>query len=136
VFDGNTTNKFLSFGDQTVSTGQGLNTGFYFTNAQGSQVLVAYQFATGGGGLDRIPLTVTIEGSNSGNLTYGSSWTLISNNATTGLASVSTPSTYGTNQTIINAISYASYRILVTSKNDPSSSSNCVEIGELKLYLQ
>lgn len=136
VFDGSLSDKFLSFGDQTTSSGQGLRTGFYFTNAQGPQVLIAFRFATGNGGQGRVPLTVTIEGSNSGNLTRGSSWTLICNNVPTGLAGVaSSSSTYGTNRTVSNVISYASYRVLVTNKMDNSSSSNSVEIGEMELYL-
>lgn len=135
MFDGNPLTKFLSFGDQTVSSGEGLKTGFYFTNAHGSGVLVVYRFASGNGGQERVPLAVTIEGSNSGNLTLGSSWTLIGNNVPTGLLGVSSSSTYGTCQTITNAISYASYRVLVTNKNDNSSSSNSVEIGEVELYL-
>ena len=136
VFDGNSSNKFLSFGDHTASSGQGLRTGFYFTNAQGPQVLIAFRFATGDGGQDRVPLTVTIEGSNSGNLTRGSSWTLICNNVPTGLLGVSSSSsTYGTNRTVSNFISYASYRVLVTNKMDNSSSSNSVEMGEMELYL-
>ena len=65
VFDGSPSNKFLSFGDHTVSSGRGLKTGFYFTNALGPQVLVAFRFATGNGGQGRVPLAVTIEGSNS-----------------------------------------------------------------------
>ena len=136
VFDGSPSTKFLSFGDQTVSSGQGLNTGFYFTNAQGPKVLVAFRFATGGGGQNRVPLTVTIEGSHSGNLTRGSSWTLICNNVLTGLLGVSSSSsTYGTNRTVSNVISYVSYRVLVTNKMDNSSSSNSVEMGEMELYL-
>ena len=136
VFDGSPSSKFLSFGDQTASSGQGLRTGFYFTNAQGPQILIAFCFATGGGGQGRVPLTVTIEGSNSGNLTRGSSWTLICNNVATGLMGVSnSPRTYGTNSTVSNVISYASYRVLVTNKMDNSSSSNSVEMGEVELYL-
>jgi hypothetical protein len=135
VFDGNPSSKLLQFGDQTISTGQGLKTGFYFTNSQGPRVLVAFQFATGTGGSSRVPLAVTIEGSNSGTLTLGSSWTLICNNVLTGLLGITASATYGTYQTITNVNSYASYRVLVTNKQDNSSSSNSVEIGELELYM-
>ncbi|UJR19471.1 hypothetical protein I4U23_022602 [Adineta vaga] len=137
VFDGSPSNKLLQFGDQSVSTGQGLNTGFYFTLPQGSKVLVGYRFATATGGQHRVPLTVSIEGSNSGSLTVGSSWTVISNNASTGLLGVSgSSSTYGTYLPINNTIAYSSYRILVTGKYTTSSSSNCVEIGEMELCFQ
>lgn len=109
-----------------------MGTGVYVTLQRGASLLVAVQFCAANNLPERDPLTVTIEGSNqpSSALTLGSSWTLICNGLT-GLNPDPGRFAGGTVEYILNnMISYASYRLIITSKRNIT---NSIQYSEVKL---
>jgi hypothetical protein len=108
----------------------GLNTGFYLTLSQCAAALVQVRIGTGNDLTERDPLSITIEGSNGGDLTTGSSWTLIYSGST-GLANVTDRETFGPYQSISSMGSFASLRFLVTSKRDYS---DYVQYSEVEFF--
>lgn len=108
----------------------GLNTGFYLTLSQCAAAPVQVRIGTGNDLTERDPLSITIEGSNGGDLTTGSSWTLIYSGST-GLANVTDRETFGPYQSISSMGSFASLRFLVTSKRDYS---DYVQYSEVEFF--
>ena len=136
IFDRDIGSDYISFGscsNGTVSKSCGINTGFIVMPEQGATLLLAIRFTTSRSMFAGDPLTITIEGSNGtlSALMLGKSWSLIYNGST-GLDVDPGRATSGLVQCIINnAIWYASYRVLVTSKRGISGS---VQYSELKLF--
>ena len=136
ALDQNYVTKYLSFGNCSGSGNEidcGINTGFYVTPKQGPTLLLGIQFTTANDNPTRDPLSITVEGSNatSSTLMLGTSWSLIYT-VLTGLDEDPGRRFDGLFQCIpSNAIWYTSYRILVTSKRDSSSS---VQYSEVKLF--
>ena len=133
LFDNNSATMYASRGNSynETDTTAGLNTGFYVTVQQCRAVLTGFQFTVGSSQANRDPLTVTIEGSNSADLTKGQSWTFLYDGPT-GLAGVTTTRGNGLQQAINNIDSYISYRFLITAKRGPTS--NLVIYSDVKLF--
>ena len=122
AFVGNCSTKYNGYGlcnSGSSSTICGTNTGFYVTPIRGAFVVTDLRFCTGNDAAQRDPLTLTLEGSNQiTGLTLSSSWALIYSGST-GLDSDPGRSTSGVTQIFSsNAIAYASYRVIATSKRD------------------
>lgn len=136
IFDRDLGSDYISFGscsNGTVSKSCGINTGFIVMPEQGTTLLLAIRLTTSRDISASDPLTITIEGSNGtlSALMLGKSWSLIYNGST-GLDVDPGRTTSGLVQCIINnAIWYASYRVLVTSKRGISGS---VQYSEVKLF--
>ncbi len=135
IFDRNASSKYTNFGNcgSTLYTATcGTETGVYLTLQRGASFLVAIQFSAANNLPERDPLTVTIEGSNQSSsvLALGSSWTLIYNGST-GLNPDPGRYANGIVEYIPNnVISYASYRLLITSIRNIS---DAVQYSEVKL---
>jgi hypothetical protein len=121
ILDKNITTKYTNFGTCNASTLSnsitcGVNTGFYLTLQRGASLLLSIRLCTALSYPQRDPMTITVEGSNQtlSVLNLGSSWTLIYNGSS-GLTPDPGRGSYGITQNFSNSISYASYRILVTS---------------------
>ena len=132
AIDGSVSTKYVNLGN---GGSNGIGSGFYVTTTTSSTTIArALCFATGNDSPNRDPITVTLEGSNapSGSaLDLGSSWTSIYSGST-GIDAAVDPgrATYGTQQNFANAVAYAHYRLLVTSKR---GSDNSVQYSEAKI---
>ena len=117
LFDAKLTSKFTSRGNSSsgINSVAGINTGFHVSIAQCSPTLVQFRFATTDTGIERDPFTITVEGTSSGSLLSGSSWTSIYTGPS-GLENITARATYGPYQTIPSPRIFSSYRFLVTSK--------------------
>lgn len=137
AFDRNKYTKYTSFGSCFWNTNYfnmdcGINTGFHLT-LQSPSLLIYFRFGTARRHLERVPLRITIEGSNSNSdsLKVGSSWTLIYNGST-GLDTVKQQYQFGyTMKLSTNLRWFNSYRVLVLAKRGVSSS---VQYGEVELF--
>ncbi|CAF0823740.1 unnamed protein product [Adineta steineri] len=135
AFDGNLSTRACSYGTcnssfQALTCGE--KTGFYVTMNGGPKVLVAFYMSSGFEPTSRArdPMTITIEGSNlnGSTLILGSSWTLIYNGSA-GFIINPGRAAWGTLQLIPNPlIAFASYRLLVSSKQ---GSDACSSYGEV-----
>jgi len=115
AIDGKDDTKYRNFGHDWT----GLKSGFYVTPEKGASILIGIQFTTGGKSSKRDPMKCTLEGSNREwrKLTKGSSWINIAT-CSTGIKKNSGRGKRGLVVRIPNAISYTSYRLLITEKND------------------
>jgi len=131
LFDNSTGSKYASRGNSYNATNliAGLNTGFYVTADQCETVLTGFIFFPEVGNPVRDPLTVTVEGTNDGDLTRGDNWHLLYNGST-GLK-LTNRTAGGDLQIVNNTKNYLSYRFLVTSKRN---SSDYVTYTKVKLY--
>ncbi|CAF1060044.1 unnamed protein product [Adineta steineri] len=139
AFDGNLTTVACnygpcSYGSESQTCGE--NTGFYLTMNSGPKVLTGFYTGSASESWTRVrdPMTITIEGSNSNGLalTLGSSWTLIYNGSA-GFITDPGRSAWGTLQLILNpSIAFASYRLLVTSKEGIES---CASYSEILFFM-
>ncbi|CAF1004065.1 unnamed protein product [Adineta steineri] len=140
AFDGNLSTRACSYGACNSSFGAlacGTQAGFYLTMNGGPKVLVAFYMSTSFEPTSRArdPMTITIEGSNlnGSTLILGSSWTLIYNGSA-GFIINPGRAAWGTLQLIPNPlIAFASYRLLVTSKQ---GSDTCSSYGEVLFALR
>ena len=132
LFDNSTSTLYVSRGNLTSGTGAnaGINTGFYVTVADCQAVLTGFSFSADVSRSNRDPTSVTIEGSNSDELTKGTSWQLLYSGPT-GLRTTNRANE-GDRQIVNNSISYLSYRFLITSRR--STTSDYVSYSEVKLY--
>ncbi len=134
AIDGVSTTKYLNFGGGgggSVSTGsKGVGTGFYATPSLTDTIVDSLRFTAANDAVDRDPLTITLEGSNGGDLSLGTSWTLIYAGAT-GLATDPGRNTAGPLVSFTNAVAYDSYRVLVTSQRGVA---NSTQYAEVQLY--
>lgn len=132
LFDNSTSTRYVSRGNvlRGNSVNAGINTGFYLTVADCQAVLTGFSFFADANRSDRDPITVTVEGSNSADLTKGTSWDLLYSGPT-GLRTTSRTSE-GDRQTVNNSNSYLSYRFLVTGRR--SDSTDYVSYSEVRLY--
>jgi hypothetical protein len=117
-----TSTKYLNFGTTggyyITAPAPGVGTGFYVTPiVSNASIAVSLRFATANDSPNRDPITVTLEGTNSNELDYGSSWTLIYSGPT-GISPTIDPGRmqYVAQQNFSNTIAYKSYRLLVTSQ--------------------
>jgi hypothetical protein len=120
----NLSDKYLNF--------QQSGAGFIVTPSALS-VLTGVDMATANDAVERDPLVITIEGTNSPNATttLNSSWTLIYNGAS-GLATDPGRNTFGQQVSFANALSFTSYRVLVQTVRTPTSA-NSFQFGEIEL---
>lgn len=131
AIDGLANTKYLNFGGgggagvQTASKGVG--TGFYATPSFTDTIVNGLQFTAANDAVNRDPLTITLEGSNGGDLSLGSSWTLIYS-GTTGLGTDPGRNTAGALVAVTNATAYDSYRVLVTSQRGIDNSTQYAEV--------
>lgn len=134
VIDRNITTKYLNFGNTTVNvptTLGGVGSGFYITISLGAlSILTRFRIATGDDLPNRDPFIVSIEGSNSGNLTQGTSWTLIYNGST-GLETDPGRNAFGPYQLVPNFKPFSSYRFLTLAKRSVDDS---VQYSEVEFY--
>ncbi|CAF1254404.1 unnamed protein product [Adineta steineri] len=110
----------------------GIKTGFYITFKSKPFILVQFRMATFQNSPPRDPNTITIEGSNNkeSDLVFGTSWTKIYDGDTS-LAKNPGRRVYGGTQTMPNnSLSFASYRIIITSKRGKH---NCVSYSEFEM---
>ncbi|CAF1338483.1 unnamed protein product, partial [Adineta steineri] len=122
ALDGNLDSEYTNHGScsgtSPVHAECGVKTGFYITFNNTSFILVKFCIVTHKSYPDRDPNTITIEGSNNNesDLVFGKSWTLIYD-GDAGLTKDPGRRKYGDTQTLSNnSLSFASYRILITSK--------------------
>ncbi|CAF3946643.1 unnamed protein product [Adineta steineri] len=135
AFDGDLTDGPCNHGSCDYTNGAlacGTKAGFYITINGAPKVLAAFDVISHTGSWSRVrdPMMITIEGSNLNGsaLTLGSSWTLIYNGSA-GLITDPGRAAWGTLQLISNpSIAFASYRLLVTSKQGYDSCASCSEI--------
>ncbi|UJR12199.1 hypothetical protein I4U23_016376 [Adineta vaga] len=136
AFDGILTTGYCNHGVCNSTSGRmvcGEKTGFYLKMSSTPKILAAFQIGACSevGGRSRDPMTITIEGSNLNGsvLTLGSSWTLIYN-GTSGLITDPGRAAWGKLQVLSNpSIPFASYRLLVTSKQGTGT---CVSYSEVQ----
>ena len=85
AIDGVSTTKYLNFGGGgggSVSTGsKGVGTGFYATPSLTDTIVDSLRFTAANDAVDRDPLTITLEGSNGGDLSLGTSCLLYTSDA-------------------------------------------------------
>ena len=139
AFDRNSTTKYTSYGACNSSSAPslarsvcGTDTGVFLTLQRGPSLLTAIRFCAAGSLPERDPMRITIEGSNqpSSALLLSSSWTL-TYNGSNGFDSDPGRSSFGVTQILLNnAVSYHSYRLLVTSIRNIS---NAVQYSEIEL---
>ncbi|CAF1347894.1 unnamed protein product [Adineta steineri] len=136
ALDGNLSSEYTNHGICSGSSPLydicGIKTGFYITFKSKPFILVQFRIATNKDSQLRDPKRITIEGSNNkeSDLIFGRSWTLIYD-GDAGLAKNPGRRTYGDIQTIRNnSLSFASYRILITSKRGKH---NCVSYSEFAM---
>ncbi len=134
AIDGLANTKYLNFGGgggAGVSTdSKGVGTGFYITPSITDSIVSSLRFTAANDSPARDPLTITLEGSNGGNLALGSSWTLIYADGI-GLGTDPGRNTPGQIVNFANATSYDSYRLLVTSQRGVA---NSTQYAEVQLY--
>jgi len=132
LFDDSIITRYVTRGNSYNGTNAiaGLDTGFYVAVADCEAVLTEFSIAPERSQPTRDPITVTVEGSNGGDLTKGSNWNAVYNGAT-GLLTIANRSAEGQQQTITQPGSYLYYRFLVTSKR---TISDYVSYTEVKLY--
>jgi hypothetical protein len=132
AIDGLITTTYVNYGNTTQyvnSTKGGIGTGFYvITNLGGPSILTQFRFSTGHDVPERDPFIITIEGSNGGNLTLGSSWAFIYNGST-GLETDPGRWAFGPIQLVSNAQSFKYYRLLTVAKRAPV---DCVQYSEIE----
>jgi hypothetical protein len=124
AIDNNTSDKYLNF--------QQSGAGFIVTPSAAS-IVNAFRFATGNDAVERDPLMITIEGTNSLNATttLNSTWTTIYSGVS-GLATDPGRDTFGATVSFSNATSFLSYRVLVSSVRTPASA-NSFQFSEIEL---
>ena len=141
AMDNLTSTSYLNYGhlggtNKTVF-GPGVGTGFLvIPSIRSTTVARTLHFATANASSDRDPLTVTLEGSKSRNLTElhsSSSWKLIYSGPT-GINATRPPArnTYGAEQHLNNTQAYASYRLLITSQR--GNRTDAVEYSEAQIH--
>lgn len=109
----------------------GLGSGFYVTNSlTAPSILTQFRIATADDRHGRDPLVVSIEGSNGGDLTEGTSWTLIYNGST-GLEIDPGREVFGPFQSVLNIKPFSSYRFLTLVKRTIEDS---VQYSEVEFY--
>jgi hypothetical protein len=121
VVDGKISSKHRNgFGDKDGNN-QGVNSGFAIT-PQNSGSTTALQIATAGDNAEQDPLTITVEGSNAPDALaeQGNGFTKIYEGST-GLENDPGRSQWGPIVKFKNAVTYKTYRILVTSTREPGS---------------
>jgi hypothetical protein len=135
LFDNSADAQYSSRGNSSSGSNiySGLNTGFYVTVGPCPSVLVAFIFTTSGNGAASDPITITIEGSNSTNLSVHEGWFSIYNGSS-GLSNTLGRLTDGESEATNNIQTYKSYRFLVTSKRGLKS--DVVSYNGVKLYGQ
>lgn len=145
AIDGDVNTKYFNFGtgggSSVTAPGKGVGTGFYVTPSVGSSVLTGVQVTTanynpnvGTTEESRDPLTISVEGSNGGDLTLGSSWTLIADDIDLGVGSVG-PGQVGALVAIPNSTFYTSYRVIVQSKKNLAQAQNLgTQYAEMTLF--
>lgn len=121
---GNPSNKYLNFAQTNV--------GFIVTPSA-LTFLTGFQFYTGNDAPERDPVVIVIEGTNSPNATttLNSTWVQIFSGGS-GLATNPGRDTFGNQVNFANALSYASYRVLVTAVRD-TTAANSMQFGEIRL---
>ncbi|CAF1361249.1 unnamed protein product [Adineta steineri] len=136
ALDGNLDSEYTNHGScsgtSPVHAECGIKTGFYITFDNTSFILVKFCIVTHKSYPDRDPNTITIEGSNNNesDLVFGKSWTLIYD-GDAGLTKDPGRRKYGDTQTLSNnSLSFASYRILITSKRGKHV---CVSYSEFEM---
>ncbi|CAF1020635.1 unnamed protein product [Adineta steineri] len=136
ALDGNLSSEYTNHGICSGSSPLydicGIKTGFYITFKSKPFILVQFRIATNKDSQLRDPNTITIEGSNNkeSDLVFGKSWTLIYDDDA-GVMRNPRRQAYGGIQTILNnSLSFASYRILITSKRGKH---NCVSYSEFEM---
>lgn len=124
AINNNLGDKYLNF--------QQSGAGFIVTPSALS-VLTGVHMATGNDAVERDPLVITIEGTNSPNATttLNSSWTLLYNGVS-GLATDPGRNTFGQQVSFANTLSFASYRVLVQTVRTPTSA-NSFQFSEIEL---
>ncbi|CAF0991681.1 unnamed protein product [Adineta ricciae] len=136
--DGNVSTKYVSFGPCSEGTsydddhGCGLRTGFFLKLETGSTLVNGLRVCTANDLLERDPIIVSLEGSNSTgtNLTLGASWTLLYDGPS-GLLLDPGRRKCGPIQYFDNIVEYSSYRFLVSGKRRKA---DCIQYSEVKLY--
>ncbi|CAF1316762.1 unnamed protein product [Adineta steineri] len=126
------TNHGICSGYSPLQDECGIKTGFYITFKSKPFILVQFRMATFQNSPPRDPNTITIEGSNNkeSDLVFGTSWTKIYDGDTS-LAKNPGRRVYGGTQTMPNnSLSFASYRIIITSKRGKH---NCVSYSEFEM---
>lgn len=130
AIDGDLTTKFAVY--NTV-LGSVVNTGFYVTATRGKSVLRSIQFATANDCAGRDPKTITIEGTNAGDLTSGSVWAVIYSGSA-GLDVDPGRQTWGDVASIDNSAEFTDYRVLVTSVRDIGGDGyHCMQFSDVRL---
>jgi hypothetical protein len=126
VFDQNSTTKYNSYGYcngniSIVSSGCGTNTGLYLMIQRGASLLTAIRFSTANSLPERVPMTITVEGSNQASFA-----SLLSSS---GLDSDPGRYSFGMTQIIpSNAVQYNSYRLLIISIRNMSDAIRYSEV--------
>ncbi|CAF1105726.1 unnamed protein product [Adineta steineri] len=126
------TNHGSCHGASPVHDECGIKTGFYITFKSEPFILVEFRILTNKNLPPRDPKRITIEGSNNkeSDLVFGKSWTLVYD-GDAGLATDPGRQAYGDTQAILNnSLSFASYRILITSKRGEHV---CVSYSEFEM---
>ncbi len=124
AIDGSVGSKYLNFGK--------VGSGFHITLGAGYTMLEGVRITTATDRPGRDPLTISIEGSNGGDLSLGSSWALIQNNISLGIDSDPGRNTAGPIIPITASAEYLHYRVIVQSMRDSSESS--VHYAEIELF--
>jgi hypothetical protein len=125
---------YVNFGNTSQyhnNTLGGVGTGFHvITNLGAPSVLTKFRISTGSGHAERDPLVISIEGSNGGNLTEGSSWTILYNGSS-GLTTNPGRETFGSFQLVSNIKLFNYYRLLTLA---PRAITDCVQYSEVEFY--
>ena len=124
AIDANLGSKYINFGK--------VGSGFYITPTMGRTVLTGVRITTANDVPGRDPLTVSIEGSNGGDLTLGGSWTLIQDNINLGIDSDPGRNVQGPLAAIAGSTEYTHYRVILQSMRNPSD--NSVQYAEIELH--
>jgi hypothetical protein len=139
AMDNLTSTSYLNYGHlggaNISAVAPGVGTGFLVIPSISNRTVAhALHFATASNNSDRDPLTVTLEGSRATNLYalhLNSSWTLIYSGSTGISSTPRTRETFGAEQALNNTLSYASYRLLITSQR--GNWSDAVQYSEAQI---
>ncbi|CAF1446718.1 unnamed protein product [Adineta ricciae] len=141
VFDGNLNTIYTNHGICSAHTIElsklcGVNTGLYFTMNSKLFVLKRFYIAVRRHSLQRDPLTITIEGSNNkiSDLAFGYSWTLIYN-GDSGLMENQWEVSHYEEMEVNNSSPFRSYRFLVSSIREKSTSVSYAEFVMIGQYI-
>ena len=123
AIDNLTSSKYLNFGQ--------VGSGFYVTPNLTS-TLTGLRVVTANDSPQRDPLMISLEGANGGDLSQGSSWTLIQDNINLGLDTDPGRFTAGPMIDIQNFETYNSYRVIIQSVRDVGA--NSMQLSEIELF--